>query len=155
LGSFFAPGHDKRAESRLIMEVFGGVPQFLTAFGRGPDETAVPADASWVDGAMRLVGLRPSEHARLAVEYVDPTARSGPLKRTKNEAQLTPIDLADGSATLTFRDGGGATNVVVPLVDVLAVFKDTQGWIIRVAGSLEFKERRITYIAYGPQSSSV
>jgi hypothetical protein len=137
------------------MEVFGGVPQFLMAFGRGPDDTAVPADASWVDGAMRLVGLRPSEHARLAVEHVDPTARTGPLKRTKHEAQLTPIDLAEGSATLTFRNGNSASNVTVPLVDVIAVFKDVQGWVIRIAGSLDFKEGRISYIAYGPQLPEV
>jgi len=37
LGSFFAAGHDKRAEARVIMEVFGGVPQFLAAFGRVPE----------------------------------------------------------------------------------------------------------------------
>lgn len=47
LGSFFAPGHDKRAEARVVMEEFGGVPQFLAAFGRAP------VDAVGVEGTDR------------------------------------------------------------------------------------------------------
>jgi hypothetical protein len=153
LGSFFAPGHDKRAESRLIMEVFGGVPQFLSAFGRGPEDASMPKDASWVDGAMRLVGLRNSERERLAVEHMDPGERSGPLKRTKHDAQLQPIDLTEGSAIFIFRKGNTAPNIWVPLVDVLAVYKDSQGWVVRVAGALKFTGSGIDYVAYGPPSA--
>jgi len=36
LGKFFAPGHDKVAESAVILVKYGGVPQFLTAHGFGP-----------------------------------------------------------------------------------------------------------------------
>jgi hypothetical protein len=35
-GSFFAPGHDKTAESAVIMVEYGGVPEFLKAHGFGP-----------------------------------------------------------------------------------------------------------------------
>jgi len=35
-GSFFAPGHDKIAESAVILTQFGGVPEFLEEFGFGP-----------------------------------------------------------------------------------------------------------------------
>jgi hypothetical protein len=36
-GSFFASGHDKRAESAVINIEFGGVAEFLLAHGYGPD----------------------------------------------------------------------------------------------------------------------
>ncbi len=36
LGSFFAQGHDKVAESAIIKLEYGGVPQFLVAHGFGP-----------------------------------------------------------------------------------------------------------------------
>lgn len=36
VGSFFASGHDKVAESAVILTKFGGVPEFLVEFGFGP-----------------------------------------------------------------------------------------------------------------------
>jgi len=36
IGSFFAPGHDKRAEGRVIVEVYGDVVQFLSEHGYAP-----------------------------------------------------------------------------------------------------------------------
>ena|SRR5579859_4137245 len=36
IGSFFAQGHDKIAESAVILTLFGSVPQFLVEFGFGP-----------------------------------------------------------------------------------------------------------------------
>jgi hypothetical protein len=39
LGSFFATGHDKKAESAVIMVEYGGVPQFLVGHGYGPNGT--------------------------------------------------------------------------------------------------------------------
>jgi hypothetical protein len=36
VGSFFAPGHDKRAEGRVITQEFGEVARFLAAFGYAP-----------------------------------------------------------------------------------------------------------------------
>lgn len=37
IGSFFAAGHDKVAESAVILTNYGGVPEFLVAHGFGPD----------------------------------------------------------------------------------------------------------------------
>lgn len=36
VGSFFAAGHDKKAESRVIVEQFDNVPGFLVAHGYAP-----------------------------------------------------------------------------------------------------------------------
>ncbi len=44
VGSFFAQGHDKRAESAVILTQFGGVPQFLLAFGFGPGGRSARAE---------------------------------------------------------------------------------------------------------------
>lgn len=37
LGSFFAQGHDKRAEGMLILLEYGGVAEFLNRHGYGSD----------------------------------------------------------------------------------------------------------------------
>ena len=37
IGSFFAAGHDKIAESAVILTGYGGVPEFLVAHGFGPN----------------------------------------------------------------------------------------------------------------------
>jgi hypothetical protein len=37
LGSFFLPGHDKIAESAVLLVEYGGVPEFLAKHGYGPD----------------------------------------------------------------------------------------------------------------------
>lgn len=36
IGAFFAPGHDKRAESAVILAEYGSVAEFLAAHGYGP-----------------------------------------------------------------------------------------------------------------------
>ncbi len=36
LGSFFSPGHDRRAESAVIKVKYGGVAEFLQYHGYGP-----------------------------------------------------------------------------------------------------------------------
>lgn len=43
-GAFFLPGHDKVAESAVILTRYGGVPEFLVAHGFGPDQ-ANPREA--------------------------------------------------------------------------------------------------------------
>ncbi len=35
-GSFFLPGHDKKAESAVILVEYGGVPEFLAGHGYAP-----------------------------------------------------------------------------------------------------------------------
>lgn len=37
IGSFFKAGHDKVAESAVILIKYGGVPEFLVHHGFGPD----------------------------------------------------------------------------------------------------------------------
>ena len=66
IGSFFAPGHDKRAEVRVITEEFGEVVQFLAAFGYAPNTfdncpsvynpTQLNSDAAPVDNGPGIAG---------------------------------------------------------------------------------------------------
>ena len=99
LGSFFAPGHDKRAEARLIMEIFGGVPQFLVAFGRGPGGASIASDASWMESAMKLAGMTDGSRAYMALEYPSLDDRAGPLRRIERErVRLQRAELSEGQA---------------------------------------------------------
>ena len=36
-GSFFLPGHDKKAEAAVIRIEYGGIPEFLVHHGYGPE----------------------------------------------------------------------------------------------------------------------
>ncbi len=57
LGSFFAPGHDKRAEARIITEVFGSVAHFVAAFGYAPpDANPVSRELHHVANSARVRG---------------------------------------------------------------------------------------------------
>ncbi len=45
VGSFFAPGHDKRAEAALIKKKYGSVAEFVAWHGYGPDRPVIePGD---------------------------------------------------------------------------------------------------------------
>ena len=49
-GSFFRPGHDKVAESAVILVEYGGVPEFLSHHGYGPGgKNARDEVAEWRD----------------------------------------------------------------------------------------------------------
>lgn len=51
LGSFFAAGHDRLAESAVIRMKYGGVPEFLIEHGFGPGgENLTEAYRGWKDG---------------------------------------------------------------------------------------------------------
>lgn len=77
LGSFFAAGHDKRAEARVIMEIFGGVPQFLAAFGRAPEHARLMDSSSTHDmvteearvAVLRAVAIKLDEIKTLLQEF--------------------------------------------------------------------------------------
>lgn len=43
-GSFFTTGHDKRAESAVILEEYGDVPTFLVAHGYGPEGSKIASE---------------------------------------------------------------------------------------------------------------
>src|SRR5260370_37948993 len=54
VGSFFLSGHDKRAESAVILVEFGGVPEFLRAMRYGPGgKNAQNALATWKKSSNR------------------------------------------------------------------------------------------------------
>jgi len=44
VGSFFLPGHDKFAESGVILMKFGGVPELLVHHGYGPGDRNLRQD---------------------------------------------------------------------------------------------------------------
>jgi hypothetical protein len=132
LGSFFAPGHDKRAEGRVIMEVFGGVPQFLSAFGYGPNGSAA-SSAGGMDVALGVLRYAQGR-STVAVEYTDPENPFGPLKRTDRSIHPVPTDLAEASVLFTKNVGGPSwAQFGVPFVDLVALYQDTCP-VVRVAG---------------------
>lgn len=146
LGSFFAPGHDKRAEARLIMEVFGGVPQFLHAFGYAPGSLHSSTSA-WIENARRLAALNRSGHARtkLILEYTDLASPRGALRRTKPDVVVESCDLEDGSAR--FKAGHDpAYMFTVPFVDLAAIYAEPSCWIVRVTGAIEIGDDRMHYV---------
>lgn len=142
-------GHDKRAESRVIMEVFGGVPQFLAALGYAPEAGVPPGSASALDCALRLSGLRRGETDKLALEYSNEADRTGRLLRTTFSAQLGPVLLAEGAAVFSIRTGQCMNSFAVPFIDLRAVYKDMNGWVVRLAGSLDVQSDRTLYVALG------
>ena len=140
LGSFFSPGHDKRAEARLIMEVFGGVPQFLHAFGRGPTGVAQAAQVDWTDCAMRLKAVKPN--STFVIEHAKgpnhPRPHDGHLERHPDAKLAQDVELGDGS--VTFKVEGRCTSILmVPFCDIVAVYKEpsTGFWVVRVRGLIE------------------
>jgi len=139
LGSFFAPGHDKRAEAKLIMELFGGVPQFLVAFGRGPADVA-GTDATWVGAAMKLSGMSRGSRTNVTLEYPALEDRSGRLVRTEpNSVQLQSAEPSDGQAVFVLSTPGrGPSMLVIPFLDVVGVYGGQNAVVVRVAGSLDF-----------------
>jgi hypothetical protein len=147
VGAFFAAGHDKRAESRLIMNVFGGVPQFVAAFGYQPGGDRVPSGAG-IEAAARLLGLGKEDRETLILEHSNDGDRAGALLRC-GEARCTPFDLSEGSATFTVTKGAYSNAVVIPFVDLVSVYRDGRGWVVRIAGSVVFEDPRILYRAYG------
>jgi len=151
LGSFFAPGHDKRAEARLIMEVFGGVPQFLVAFGRGPGGAEISTDASWIDSAMKLSGMTQGSRAYMAVEYPNLDDRTGPLQRIKRElVRLLSAQLADGQAVFEVTKPGGRSGVVyIPFLDVVGVYGGQNDVTARISGSLDLTGDQVRYVSFG------
>jgi hypothetical protein len=80
--SFFMPGHDKRAEARVVKEVYGGVAEFLAAHGYGPEGRDPAAYTSRED--MDKVGIELLEkwakesrgEAHVTLEVIKPDDRT-------------------------------------------------------------------------------
>jgi hypothetical protein len=49
--SFFIPGHDRVAESRVIKREYGGIVQFLEAKGYGPGKKSPRTGDRWPDAS--------------------------------------------------------------------------------------------------------
>lgn len=124
------------------MEVFGGIPQFLHAFGRGPDQDGVPpTDAGWVYWAMRLAGIPSGPGgASFVLEYVNEKDRTGryrlaPDKTNGDHGRMTltgPVDIAEGYACFSLH----SSQYRVPLVDLDSVHRDGEPYVVRVRGTL-------------------
>jgi len=141
LASFFAPGHDKRAESKVIMEVFGGVPQFLKACGYGPDGEDGASTGWWLEHVLRLMRIRRiGNRVPVIIEYPDVANLSGPLRRCQSTLG-SPIDLSEGSVNLSVESAGATSGIFVPFVDIASVHKSILTghgpvWAVRVTGVL-------------------
>jgi hypothetical protein len=119
------------------MEVFGGVPQFLDAFGYGPNGNKLGTTTTWIESATRIAPLRVG--TRFVVEHTDLKQRGGPLKRRADVTLGAPVDLSEGAVTLNVVDSGATNSIVIPFIDIATVFKDVgdSAWVLRVTGTLE------------------
>jgi hypothetical protein len=116
------------------MEIFGGVPQFMTAFGYGPDgEEGAAATTSWVDSARRLLKLAKQSRQEVTIEHV---TESGTLERHGSRdlvVRLLSADLVDNAATFEIENYSA---VVIPFVDVPTVYNERGRPIVRTSGVL-------------------
>jgi hypothetical protein len=74
--------------------------------------------------------------------------RSGPLDRVDGVAMM-PVSLVEGSAVFNFVVHGCTNSVVVPFVDVLAIYKDLATWTVRVTGVIRTSNRGAEYVPLG------
>lgn len=132
LGSFFAQGHDKKGEAKVIKEVFGSVPAFMAAFGYAPGGNERLA-TDWTDCATQLAGL--PQATTFKIEYVNPEDPSGPFKRTTARVTFNgEVDLSEGGVTFAVHRGV-QSSITIPFSDIACVYKDGT-WIVRIFGSL-------------------
>lgn len=140
VGSFFLSGHDKRAEGKLIIDVFGGIPQFLAAFGRAPGGVPVdPTDTSWLRWATALAGLAPGNGGtRFVIDYIDEQHPTGRFKRLGDRlrSNITLEDVVDfQDCTAKFRHHD--TVYTIPLFDLEGLSRDGSVYVVRVHGTFE------------------
>lgn len=149
-GSFFFAGHDKRAESAVIMAEFGGVPEFLHAFGYGP-EGKNPRETPPVPRLRaQFERLANSLSTRVALEYRDLENPASALKRTDFTVQPIGAYLDRGSAVFHVPTVGPSHAVVfVPLCDLESIHQDVKGQVVRVRGALALKNAVPEYVALG------
>lgn len=150
VGSFFLVGHDKKAEARVIKDVFGSVPEFLVAFGYGPD-SAHTAGADWTEAALRLAALSQTDRTGVELEYARLEDRTGPLTRTT--ADCPKVEVPDGSAVFHVPNGLAVMTVTIPFADLVTVYRDQRNWVVRISGALKMDRAtgntgRVDYIKF-------
>lgn len=149
-GSFFFTGHDKRAESAVIMAEFGGVPEFLHAFGYGPEGKNPRATRPVSKLRALFEKLSNFVTTRVALEYRDLETPTGPLKRTDFTVQPIGAYLDRGSAVFNVPTVGPSQAVVfVPLCDLESIHQDAKGQVVRVRGGLAVNGTSVEYVAIG------
>ncbi len=124
--SFFSQGHDKRAEARVVKEVYGGVPEFLAAHGYGPEgrDPAVPLrEGMDAPGLQVLEAWSKESNPHVALEVLNPKDRSR-RRYSSFHVKYVVEERAfrfDGCAT---HGGPPDANLTVPLPDVAWVYVD-------------------------------
>jgi hypothetical protein len=100
---FFVPGHDKRAEARVVKEVYGSVPDFLTAHGYGPEgrdpqaaiREGIDATGLQLLEAWSREGRGMMHRVHVVLEVLDGDNRTGPLIREQTfHVEHSPSDRA-------------------------------------------------------------
>lgn len=90
--SFFVPGHDKKAEAKVVKAEYGSVVEFLSAHGYGPDGRDPTAphihDDLDVKGLQLLEawewGKEISGKVHVVLEFLNVENRTGPVCRIEN-----------------------------------------------------------------------
>jgi hypothetical protein len=86
--SYFMPGHDKKAEAKVVKEVYGGVIEFLAAHGYGPegrDPSAASSKGTDMKGLSLLTNWSKQDdfghHTHVALESLNMEDRGGARQR--------------------------------------------------------------------------
>lgn len=158
--SFFVAGHDKRAEAKVVKEVYGGVVEFVAAHGFGPeghDPAATVPEGTDATGVERLQAwIKGESGAHYVLEVLDPKDRH----RVRHGGFIGEYEADDRA----FRFVGCSShskmpgaNLTVPLPDVAWVYTDQNrkvlgkaARVIRLRGAIVVAEGRAPrFVAFG------
>jgi hypothetical protein len=95
--SYFVPGHDKRAEAKVVKEVYGSVVELLTAHGYGPEgrDPAISIPEGTDAKGLQLLEQWLKEDIHVVLEVLDMKDRSGARQRVKSfHVKFLPKDRA-------------------------------------------------------------
>jgi hypothetical protein len=130
--SYFMPGHDKKAEAKVVKEVYGGVIEFLAAHGYGPegrDPSAASSKGTDMKGLDLLVNWSKQEgfgqHTHVALELLNMEDRGGARQRF----ELFHVSYSPKERAFRFercssgsKPGAEAMTLTVPLPDIEWVY---------------------------------
>jgi hypothetical protein len=124
--SYFVPGHDKRAEAKVVKEVYGSVVELLAAHGYGPegrDLTAAIWEGTNASGLQLIEEWSKEDHFHVVLEVLNLEDRSGPRQRVKSfHVEFSPNDRAVFfERCLSNSPDKSAMLLTVPLPDI--------GWV--------------------------
>jgi hypothetical protein len=130
--AFFVSGHDRKAEAKVVREVYGSVAELLIAHGYGPDgrdPSAAIRDDTDTTGIQLLEqwSKRRDPKVHVTLEVLNLEDRGGPRQRIRGfHVIFSPNHRAFCfERCLSAMPGEKAMTLTVPLPDIVWVFRET------------------------------